>query len=64
MKLKEANAKKKRELAKKHDQKKSFKLSDNDDDVADDDDMKGKSQGKNLSTTNKLMICKAYIATS
>jgi hypothetical protein len=40
-------------------------LSENDDDVADDDDMKGKSQGKNLSTTsNKLMICKAYIATS
>jgi hypothetical protein len=36
----------------------------NDDADADDDDVKGKSRGTNLTPTDKLMICKAYIATS
>jgi hypothetical protein len=41
-------------------------LSGNENDAAndDDDDGKGKSRGKNLSPTDKLMVCKAYIATS
>jgi hypothetical protein len=64
-KLKEANVKKKRKPA-KHTTKKTIKLSGNEDDAANDDydDGKGKSRGKNLSPTDKLMVCKAYIATS
>jgi hypothetical protein len=64
-KLKEANAKKKRKPA-KHMTKITIKSSDkkDDDDVADEDDAKGNTRGKNLTPTDKLMVCKAYIATS
>jgi hypothetical protein len=64
-KLKKANAKKKRKPA-KNTTKKTIKSSGNEDDAAnnDDDNGKGKSRGKNLSPTDKLMVCKAYIATS
>jgi hypothetical protein len=64
-KLKEVNARKKK-TTKKAIKKKSPTSSGNDDAVADDDDVKGKttSRGTNLSPTDKLMVCKAYIATS
>jgi hypothetical protein len=64
-KLKEANAKKKRKPS-KNATKKAIKPSANDNvvDNDDDDDGKVKSRGKNLSPTDKLMVCKAYIATS
>jgi hypothetical protein len=64
-KLKEANTRKKK-MTKKQAIRKSGGGAVQNNDAADDDDEdgKGKSHGKNLSLTDKLMVSKAYIATS